>query len=116
MRPAAPVISGAAIVVAVAVVWYFRPQPESSLAPEATEAPAPPAEVAPRVADSKPSEVPSAGATRSDTPTANAASSLERSPLPGETPSTPMAQMLADRQQNVIVRDNAGNLIQFFGR
>jgi hypothetical protein len=29
-----------------------------------------------------------------------------RSPLPGETPATPMAQLLADRQQNAIVRDS----------
>jgi hypothetical protein len=100
----APAIGGAAIVLAAALVWYFRP--ESSTAPDVAEAPAPPAdEDAPRVADSSPAEV--AAAAPSNEPAASAVPEAPRSPLPGETPVTPMAQMLADRQQNVIVRDDA---------
>ena len=104
MRMSAPAIGGATVALAVALVWYFRPQPEPRVVPDEVEAPTPVArDVAPRAAaEEPPAAAPSNEPAAHDVP--------ERSPLPGEAPVTPMAQMLADRQQNVIVRDdpNAG--------
>ena len=107
MRMTAPAIGGAAIGLAVALVWWFRPQPQSSLVSD-VEVPAPAEQVtddvAVRVGDLSPAEEALAAATPNNEPASGAVPG--RSPLPGETPATPMAQMLADRQQNVIVRDN----------
>jgi hypothetical protein len=58
---------------------------------------------APRIAD----PVPSADApTPVEASIAEPAATPERAPLPGETPATPMTQLLADRQENLIVRDD----------
>jgi hypothetical protein len=108
LRLTAPIISGATIGVAVALVWYFRPQPESSFVPDAAEAPESAADnVAARIGElSSAEETPLAAAPPSAESAVAEVPDPPRSPLPGETPATPMAQMLADRQQNVIVRDN----------
>jgi hypothetical protein len=108
MRMTAPLIGGASIALAVALVWYFRPQPEASFVPEAAEAPAPLGQAATNV-------VPGPGTAAAavapiDESAAGAVRDVTRSPLPGETPATPMTQMLADRQQNMIVRDNPDGL------
>jgi hypothetical protein len=108
MRMTAPVIGGAAIGLALALVWWFRPQSEASLDSDAAEVPTP----ARRVADAAPSIAvrdPSIDARGLvDVPITLPAASLERAPLPGEMPVTPIAQMLAERQQNLIVRDAPG--------
>jgi hypothetical protein len=108
MRVTAQIVSGATVGVAVALVWYFRPQPESSLAPDAPELPAPAEDIAvPRVDELSPAEAaPEASAAPGNESAVAAAPAPPRSPLPGETPTTPMTQMLADRQHNVIVRDD----------
>ncbi len=106
MRMTAPAIGGAAIALAVALVWYFQPQPR--VAPE-PESPAP----AERNARSSPSSVSDAPLARAAAPTeelaTNAVPTPERSPLPGEAPVTPMAQIIAERQQNAIIQNNSGN-------
>jgi hypothetical protein len=108
----APLIGGASIALAVALVWYFRPQPEARFVLEAVEAPAPPGQAAddatPPPATFEPAhEAPAAAVVPpSDESAAGAEPGVARSPLPGETAATPMAQLLADRQQNIIVRDD----------
>ena len=111
MRMTAPVIGGSTIALAVALVWYLRPQPqesrESAADAPAVEQAAP--DATPRVGASGPSEdAPAAAAAPNNEPAVGAVANAPRSPLPGETPATPMAQMLADRQQNTIVRDAPG--------
>ena len=99
MRLMAPAISGTAVVLAVALIWYFQPGTESPLAPdlEATTVPVPVANE-PRAADAvtravapPPAEAPAARDASS------AAPSIERAPLPGEAPSTPMTNLLVNR-------------------
>jgi hypothetical protein len=107
MRMTAPVIGGAAVALAVALVWYFRPPPEPSASLDDSAVSAPAERAAPRpnpglAASASPSAPPSAE------PVASAPPSSERSPLPGESPATPMTQLLTDRQQNMIVRDAPG--------
>jgi hypothetical protein len=108
----APVIGGSTIALAVALVWYLRPQPQEShesaeAAPAAAERAA--EDATPRVgASSAPQETAAAPIARNSEPAAGAVADATRSPLPGETPATPMAQLLADRQQNMIVRDAPG--------
>jgi hypothetical protein len=105
MRMTAPAIGIASIALAVALVWYFRPQSEANLVPEAAEAAAS-ADAWPRPGASEPARDATAAAAVAPTDEpAEAAPGAARSPLPGETPATPMAQLLADRQQNLIVRD-----------
>lgn len=109
MRVSAPLIGGAAIALAVALVWLFQPRPEPRVAPE----PSTPA-TAEQAASSPPPAVVegSAPAPAVATGTARAADPVpppERSPLPGEAPATPMAQVMADRQQNMIIQNNQGN-------
>lgn len=114
MRMTAPAIGGAAIVLAVALVWFFQPEPERSGAPEPASTPSvppaasarPPVIEAPHTTNTAPAAAPNGQLP------VNAAPTPERSPLPGEAPATPMAQVLADRQQNTIIqnygRDNTG--------
>jgi len=108
MRMTAPIISGVTIAMAVALVWYFRPQPEASVVPDAAETPASAVDtVAPRIGGlSSFEEAPAAVVAPSAESAVAAVPDPPRSPLPGEMPATPMAQLLADRQQNLIVRDN----------
>jgi|SRR5688572_15227373 len=99
MRLRAPAISGAAVVLAVALVWYLRPEGE----PPGVDGGAAPVltvpvtdDAAARVSDPEP-------ATNPPSPVAeNAvrpATSVERAPLPGESPSTPLANLFGDRQR-----------------
>jgi hypothetical protein len=105
----APAIGGASIALAVALVWYFRPQPEPSLVLDDSAVTAP---AAPPVALPDPARnaaPPAPLAPRSTTePVASTAPAPQRSPLPGEAPATPMTQLLADRELNVIVGRAAG--------
>jgi hypothetical protein len=102
MRMTAPLTGGVSIALAVALAWYFQPQPETSLAPEAAEAPAPPERAAVNVAP-RPGEFEPAGPPPAPVATPPAALA-ERSPLPGEAPATPMAQL----QQDIIARAGGG--------
>jgi hypothetical protein len=102
MRMTAPAIGGAAIALAVALAWFFRPQPEPSVVLDDSAAPAAPRAEPRGATNAAPSAAPSTE------PVASAPPTPERSPLPGETPATPMTQLLADRQQNMLVRDTPG--------
>jgi hypothetical protein len=105
MRPTAPAIAGAAVALAAAFAWYFRPHAEPPVVPSneaalpqptplASSAGARLAEAARRSADAAPRGQALAVETR-------LAPTLERAPLPGETPSTPMANIMTDRQRDV---------------
>jgi hypothetical protein len=107
MRMTAPAIGVAAVALGLALVGYFGPDPEPPLVPDAepravepepaVEAPAAPLASA-DVHPPAPTDAPLAESIVASAPTP------ERAPLPGETPATPMTQMIADRQQNVIIR------------
>jgi hypothetical protein len=107
MRMTAPAIGGAAIVLAVALVWFLQPTRERRLAPE-LESIAPskqPAETSPpAVSDAALGAVPTPDASSADA-AGDAAPTPERSPLPGEAPTAPMAQALTDFQQSLRNRD-----------
>lgn len=111
MRMKAPVIGGAAIALAVALVWFVQPPLERRLAPE-LQSIAPneqPAERSPPAASAAPSvAVPAADAPSANF-AANAAPAPERSPAPGEAPATPMAQALAYHQQNLLIQNRNPN-------
>lgn len=107
MRMMAPAIGGAGVVLALALVWNLGPDTEPPLVPDgepravepepAVDAPATPLASA-DLHPSAPTDAPLAESTATSAPTP------ERAPLPGETPATPMTQMIADRQHNVIMR------------
>jgi hypothetical protein len=98
-----PAIGGAAVVLALALVWYLGPDAE----PRAVE-PEPAVDASPTpvagadVRPSAPTDAPLADSIATSAPTP------ERAPLPGETPATPMTQMIGDRQNNVIMRQTEG--------
>ncbi|HEX7237652.1 MAG TPA: hypothetical protein VF405_11865 [Gammaproteobacteria bacterium] len=103
MRLTAPAIGGAAVVLAVALVSYFRPGTETPGPPD-REAPAPQA----AAVANEPSAVaagaetaavvaPPAAEARSVAVGASAAPAIERAPLPGETPVTPMTNLMVGR-------------------
>jgi len=99
MRLTAPGIGAAAAVLAVALVWYFQ-RGEESPGLDGGAAPAVPVtnDSAPRISVPEPATNPPSPeaapvAENGVRPTAT----VERSPLPGETPSTPLANMFADR-------------------
>ena len=97
MRLTAPAIGGAAAVLAVVLVWYFRPGGElPGVDGGAAPAQARPAArlSAPEPATSPPPPEAAPVAENEVRPTAT----VERAPLPGETPSTPLANLFADRQ------------------
>ena len=102
MRLMAPAIGGAAVVLAVALVSYFRPGIEPPLAPD-HEAPAAqpvtvanePSAVAP---DAETPAITESTAAKAPVPgSAGVAPTIERAPLPGETPSTPMTSLMVGR-------------------
>ena len=100
MRLRAPAIGGAAVVLPVVLVWYFRPGGEPP-GVDGGAAPAVPvtddsaARIShPEPATNPPSPEAAPAAENAVIPTA----SVERAPLPGETPSTPLANLFADRQ------------------
>jgi hypothetical protein len=100
MRLRALAISGAAVVLAVALVWYFRPRGESP----GVDGSAEPSEATPAARISNPDP-----ATNPPSPEAApvaenrviSTTNVERAPLPGETPSTPLANLFADRQSEL---------------
>ena len=97
MRLRAPAIGGGAAVLAVALVWYFRPggEPPGVDGGAATVQTVPAARLSdPELATSPPSPEVAPVADNRVRPTAT----VERAPLPGETPSTPLANLFGDRQ------------------
>jgi hypothetical protein len=103
----APAIGGAAVVLAVAVVWLFQPAPQ--VARDLDVDPEPVAQSAPVAVarTAMPAVEPAAPPTAGSEPAASAPSTAERSPLPGERPTTPMADLVAERQ-NMIQRAGPG--------
>ncbi len=107
MRMKAPAISGGAAVLAAALVWYFRPGSAPLTISEGAPVPAQDVlSVTNDVARAADTQVPAETAPRpADAPEAEAAASpaqsAARSPLPGEIPATPMADLLSGRQRNV---------------
>ncbi|HVJ28959.1 MAG TPA: hypothetical protein VNA66_01510, partial [Gammaproteobacteria bacterium] len=105
MRLTAPAFAGAAVALAAAFAWYFRPHAEPPFA-RSNEAALP--QPTP-VASSARARVPDAETRSADpAPPSEAllvetrpAPTLERAPLPGETPSTPMANLMTGLQRNV---------------
>jgi hypothetical protein len=101
MRLTAPAIGGAAVVLAIALVWYFQPGTEPQIVPDDDPTSVEPASVAsepaPRAEPETPAVDPAAAATVADR-TANAPPPVERAPLPGEAPPTPMANLLIGRE------------------
>jgi hypothetical protein len=110
MRMTAPAIGGASIALAVALVWYFQAQPEASIVPDAAEAPAPPGQAPDDAGTPAPAtfeaarEASGAAVPPPTDESAAAVPGVARSPLPGETPATPMAPL----QQNNIARAGGG--------
>jgi hypothetical protein len=100
MRMTAPTIGGAAIALAVALVWLFQPSSERRLAlePESIAPRDQPTDRAPPPLPEPPSVAVPAPDASSDDGAANTGPTPERSPLPGEAPATPMAQALANQQ------------------
>ena len=101
MRLRAPAISGAAVVLAVALVWHFRPAIETPLAADHEATPERPVPVANK--SSAPAVDAETRANAAPPPTdrafverlASAAPGVDRARLPGETPTTPMAGLVA---------------------
>ncbi len=98
MRMTAPAIGGAAVVLAAALVWYFQPDPEplpvsDGTALRAQEEPVADAAAA-RVAEMLAATTSSPPAAPVGETGVSSAPSVARSPLPGETPATPMANLL----------------------
>lgn len=104
----APAIGGSAVVLAAALVWQFQPEPRPVLEEQPELAPEPAAALAPAVRplaelELEPSAPPAAAELSANTP-----ASPERAPLPGETPQTPMATLVAERQNLIVRRNDAG--------
>ena len=87
MRATVPTITGAAVVLAIAVVWLFRPLPGPTFE-DAADA-ALPAQALANVSAASP-------APTAETPAASSTSDVPRAPLPGQALATPMAQALID--------------------
>jgi hypothetical protein len=110
----APAIGSAAIVLALVLVWYLGndAEPPNVSAGRALAVALEPAGGAPAaaVARSDARSVPAAPTNAPLVESVSSTSTSERAPLPGETPATPMTQMLADRQSNVIIgRTDSGD-------
>jgi hypothetical protein len=105
MRMMAPAISGAAVILAAALVWYVHPDAQPPPVSDDAAAPSEPLPVTRTSAVSAASATTPAARTPSPAggPVAAPESSAPRpfrSPLPGETPSTPMADLLAAGQKD----------------
>ena len=102
MRMTAPAISAALLVLAAAFVWYFRPEqevlPESGVGAvtvqPASAVSAPTAREADTQTLTSNAPTPAAVPVAATTPAPHA----PRSPLPGETAATPMANLLVGRE------------------
>jgi hypothetical protein len=106
MRMTAPAIGSAAVVLAAALVWLFRPEPPlpldgGAMPPPVAPTPAAAARSSAPAPDLPAPELPSVEPAPSSPPTP------ERAPLPGETPTAPMAELVTERQ-NTIRRAGAG--------
>jgi hypothetical protein len=105
MRMRAPAIGGAAVVLAAALVWLF---PEPPVAPGGDAMPEPVAET---IAAAPRTSAPAIEPPAPEAPAAEAAAASPptpvRAPLPGETPRTPMAEIVNERR-NMIRRAGAG--------
>jgi hypothetical protein len=103
VRLTAPAVGVAAVMLATALVWFFRPGADPRVVPEDEPASVQPPVVANQpTAPGAPPETPAASTPpRARAPVADAAAapSVERAPLPGETPSTPMANLLTGREE-----------------
>jgi hypothetical protein len=102
----APAIGGTAVLLAVVLVWLVRPEPPVASEGEAV----PQVDLAAAIAGSNAAEPAVAPPVPNDPAAEPAASSPpapERSPLPGETPATPMADLVTERQ-SMIRRAGAG--------
>jgi hypothetical protein len=101
MRLTAPAIGAAAVVLAVALVAYFRsgtePPPEPDRDANSSQ-PGPLAVEASIAAETSIAAEASVATEASTSAIAAPAPRSERAPLPGETPSTPMANLMAWRQ------------------
>src|SRR5688500_6883526 len=102
MRLTAPAIGGAAIALAASLVWYFRPSSAPRVVsegdPASVQSPPAASEAAARAAEPETpaAERGPAAATVTDT-SPSTVPTVERAPLPGEAPSTPMANLLSGR-------------------
>jgi hypothetical protein len=106
MRITAPAIGGSAIAVAVALVWLFRPasDPEPMAVDNAVTAPPADGAAEPAERETARTEMPPVMRNRvvQDSVAESARSAAEvpeAAPLPGHPPPTPMAQLLAEREQ-----------------
>jgi hypothetical protein len=103
MRLMAPAIGVAAVVLAIALVGYFRPGADSHAVPEDEPASVQPPVVAnessSRIAEPKTPVAETPPLAEAPVGEAAPAPSVERAPLPGETPSTPMVNLLAGREE-----------------
>ncbi len=91
MRVSAPVISGTAVMLALALVAYFRPGSEPLVVPERE----PPAAQPLPVANEPNAEPPSEAVVVAPRPVdVRALPSIEPAPLPGATAATPMADLM----------------------
>jgi hypothetical protein len=106
MRMTAPAIGGTAVVLAAALVSLFRPEPPVAPDGEAVPEPVPETAVA-ALQSSAPAAEPPAPKALAAEPASSLPPTPERAPLPGETPTTPMAEVLTERQ-NMIRRAGAG--------
>ena len=107
MRMTAPAISGAAVVLAAALVWYLRPDSEPAVVPNNEAVSVQPVPVvntsAARSADTETRSANTPVLAEAPVPETGAspAPSATESPLPGQTPSTPMANLLANREREL---------------
>jgi hypothetical protein len=105
MRLTAPAFAGAAVALAAAFAWYFRPHADPPFAPSTEAALTQPTPVASsaRAPVSDTATLSSGAAPRGQALAVEArpAPTLERAPLPGETPSTPMTNLMTERQRDV---------------
>jgi hypothetical protein len=90
----------AAVALATALVWYFRPGADPHVVPDGEAASAQPTPATASTARSAEPQTPDA-TPLGEAPVAAAAPppSVVRAPLPGEEPSTPMANLLTGREE-----------------
>jgi hypothetical protein len=104
MRLTAPAIGGAAVALATALVWYFRQGTEPQVVSDDDALSVQPASVASEAAErvtepEAPAVAPVPAAAVVAVAAASAMPAVERAPLPGEAPSTPMANLLTHREE-----------------
>jgi hypothetical protein len=83
-----PATAGAAVVLALALVWFLAPRPEPASAFDSAPVPPVPAALVETISRKMDSEA------AAPVPAAGAAANIERAPLPGEAPTTPITEFL----------------------